>query len=129
MDRQSRDQLSQPFSIAGHQRGAGDERNMWPSFVRAVLAIRPRVFVAENVPGLLDPKFKDFVRQEIEAPLEGKYRLHRFIMQAERFGVPQTRKRVFILGFRNAQEFARYTPPAPTHLVVPDLTGALDLQT
>jgi len=116
----------QPFSIAGHQRGAEDERNMWPSFIKAVLAIKPRVFVAENVPGLLDPKFKEFVRQEIEAPLEGQYRLHRFIMQAERFGVPQTRKRVFIVGFRNAAEYARYVPPTPTHTVVPDLTGALD---
>ena len=47
----------QPFSIAGHQSGAEDERNMWPSFIKAVLAIRPRVFVAENVPGLLNPKF------------------------------------------------------------------------
>lgn len=115
----------QPFSIAGHQRGAEDERNMWPSFIRAVLAIRPRVFVAENVPGLLNPKFKDFVKETIEDPLAGHYRLHRFIMQAERFGVPQIRKRVFIVGFRDEADHARYAPPAPTHTVTPDLTGAL----
>lgn len=98
---------------------------MWPSFIRAVLAIRPRVFVAENVPGLLNPKFKDFVKETIEDPLEGHYRLHRFIMQAERFGVPQIRKRVFIVGFRDEADHARYVPPAPTHTVEPELTGAL----
>ncbi len=114
----------QPFSIAGHQRGAEDERNMWPSFVRAVLAIRPRVFVAENVPGLLDPKFKDFVREAIEAPLNGTYHLHRFIMRAEQFGVPQTRKRVFIVGFRNAEEYRRFAPPVATHATEPGSSTA-----
>ncbi len=115
----------QPFSIAGHQRGAEDERNMWPSFIKAVLTIKPRVFVAENVPGLLNPKFKDFVRQTIEKPLKGQYHLHRFMMQAERFGVPQIRKRVFIVGFRNPQDHERFVPPAPTHSVAPDLQHAL----
>lgn len=115
----------QPFSIAGHQRGAEDERNMWPSFIKAVLAIQPRVFVAENVPGLLNPKFKGFVKQTIEDPLRGHYHLHRFIMQAERFGVPQIRKRVFIVGFRDPEDHARYVPPLPTHAVMPDPDGAL----
>lgn len=115
----------QPFSIAGHQRGAEDERNMWPSFIKAVLAIQPRVFVAENVPGLLNPKFKGFVKQTIEDPLRGHYRLHRFIMRAEQFGVPQIRKRVFIVGFRHAEDHARFVPPAPTHVVRPDPDGAL----
>lgn len=115
----------QPFSVAGHQRGEEDERNMWPSFIKAVLAIRPRVFVAENVPGLLNPKFKDFVEQVIEAPLKGSYKLHRFIMQADRFGVPQTRKRVLIIGFRNATDHARYVPPAPTHTTEPELMDEL----
>lgn len=115
----------QPFSVAGHQRGAEDERNMWPSFIKAVLAIKPRVFVAENVPGLLNPKFKEFVHETIEAPLKGHYKLHRFIMQAERFGVPQIRKRVFIIGFREAKDFARYVPPSPTHTTDFELIGAL----
>jgi Site-specific DNA methylase len=52
----------QPFSIAGAQKGADDERNMWGEFSRAVNAIKPRVFIAENVPGILNPKFNDFVK-------------------------------------------------------------------
>lgn len=115
----------QPFSVAGHQRGAEDERNMWPSFIKAVLAIRPRVFVAENVPGLLNPKFSEFVKQTIELPLRGHYHLHRFIMQAEQFGVPQIRKRVFIVGFRDIEDHACFVLPTPTHTVLPDPDGAL----
>ena len=115
----------QPFSIAGHQKGAKDERNMWPSFIEAVLAIRPRVFVAENVPGLLDPKFKSFVRKEIEQPLEGHYHLHRFSLVAEDFGVPQSRKRVFILGFRSKSEHARFVPPTRTFAPCGKGDGAL----
>lgn len=105
----------QPFSVAGHQRGAEDERNQWPSFIKAVLAIKPRVFVAENVPGLLNPKFREFVRETIELPLRGEYTLHRFIMRAEEFGVPQIRKRVFIVGFRNGQDHDCFAPPSATH--------------
>ncbi len=43
----------QPFSVAGKQNGAADDRDMWPAFTRAVLSVRPQAFVAENVPGLL----------------------------------------------------------------------------
>src|SRR5690606_41769688 len=99
---------------------------MWPSFINAVLGIRPRVFVAENVPGLLNPKFKGFVENVIEAPLKGHYRLHRFLMHADGFGVPQIRKRVFIVGFRDAADHARFAPPTPTHLQRPEPVDGLE---
>ena len=44
----------QPFSIAGKQAGIDDPRNMWPDFIRCVLQSRPKAFIAENVPRLLD---------------------------------------------------------------------------
>ncbi|WP_197739573.1 DNA cytosine methyltransferase [Vibrio taketomensis] len=52
----------QPFSVAGSQKGEDDERNMWGEFNRAVNTIKPRAFVAENVLGLLNPKFDGFVQ-------------------------------------------------------------------
>jgi DNA (cytosine-5)-methyltransferase 1 len=105
----------QPFSIAGNQKGEEDERNMWPSFVKAVLDLRPEAFVAENVPGLLDSKFSGFVRDVIDAPLEGRYFISRFQLSAESFGVPQSRKRVFFVGFRGQSAFNRFRVPSPTH--------------
>lgn len=105
----------QPFSIAGKQAGANDPRNMWPSFVASVLAARPMAFVAENVPGLLDPKFKSFVDENIIRPLDRSYHLTTFRIGADEFGVPQTRKRVFIVGFRQATHARRFSKPTPTH--------------
>ena len=89
----------QPFSISGQQKGKNDERNMWPEFIRAVLTIEPRAFVAENVPGILAKKFSEFVEQEIVSPLQ-KYKILMFKLNASDFGVPQNRKRVFFVGFK-----------------------------
>lgn len=105
----------QPFSIAGNQKGEQDERNMWPSFVEAVNHIRPRAFLAENVPGLLNPKFSTFVRDNIEKPLGSLYHIHKFIASADDFGVPQIRRRVIFVGFLNESDYLRFKAPFPTH--------------
>jgi DNA (cytosine-5)-methyltransferase 1 len=105
----------QPFSTAGKQGGVNDPRNMWPEFVRCILEVRPRAFVAENVPGLLDDKFKGFVDEYILGPLEKHYTITKFVLKAEDFGVPQARKRVFFVGFRNKRDASRYVIPQATH--------------
>jgi DNA (cytosine-5)-methyltransferase 1 len=101
----------QPFSIAGHQLGADDERNMWPSYIKAIKEIRPRIFVAENVLGLLDPKFADFLNEVVIRPLQDTYSIHKFIMNAADYGVPQIRKRVIFVGFLNKRDFNTYHQP------------------
>lgn len=115
----------QPFSIAGKQAGAEDPRNMWPDFIRCVLQARPRAFIAENVPGLLDKKFDGFVKENILAPLEGNYTIFKFKLAAHDFGVPQARRRVFFVGFRAARDAARWSEPVPTHGDVDTFFGPL----
>lgn len=115
----------QPFSIAGKQAGADDPRNMWPDFIRCVLQTRPRAFVAENVPGLLDRKFQDFVQENIIAPLANTYTIFKFKLSADDFGVPQARRRVFFVGFRAVRDAVRWVPPAPTHGDVDTVFGPL----
>jgi len=105
----------QPFSIAGHRTGARDPRNMWPAFTSAVLAVKPAAFVAENVPGLLNAKFAGFVRRHITDPLGATYHIAKFVLNACDFGVPQTRRRVFFVGFRRADHARRFTIPTTTH--------------
>lgn len=85
----------QPFSIAGEQKGLDDERNMWGEFNRAVNTIKPKAFVAENVLGLLNPKFEGFVQKYILDEL-ADYHIVKFEMHASDYGVPQIRKRVFL---------------------------------
>jgi len=104
----------QPFSIAGAQKGLEDERNMWGEFSRAVNAIKPIVFIAENVPGILNPKFKGFVKKYIVDQLSD-YSIATFEMHTADYGVPQIRKRVFFVGFKSKTQFKKFTPPRPTH--------------
>lgn len=115
----------QPFSTAGKQAGASDPRNMWPDFVRCVQQTRPRAFVAENVPGMLDKKFESFVANNIISPLADKYTVFKFKLAAHHFGVPQARRRVFFVGFRAARDAARWEEPKPTHGDEGDLFGPL----
>ena len=105
----------QPFSHAGRQRGHLDPRDMWPEFVRAVLAIKPAAFVGENVAALAESKFADYVQQSIVEPLSGQYTVQKVILRAHDYGVPQVRRRVFFVGFRNKRVAKRYAPPTPTH--------------
>ncbi len=106
----------QPFSIAGKQNGNKDERDMWPAFIRAVLTLMPEAFIAENVPGLLGPKFGKYVDEVIRAPLTPHYHIITFNAVAFDFGVPQIRKRVIFVGFRSPRAAHRYKIPEPTHL-------------
>jgi len=104
----------QPFSIAGEQKGINDDRNMWGEFTRAVNSIKPKAFIAENVLGLLNPKFDGFVKYYILDELKD-YHIVKFEMNAANYGVPQIRRRVFFVGFKNKKDFKKFNIPKPTH--------------
>ncbi|MCX7237290.1 DNA (cytosine-5-)-methyltransferase [Polynucleobacter sp.] len=104
----------QPFSIAGGQLGHADERNMWGEFNRAVNAIKPKAFVAENVLGLMGAKFDGFVKTQILDQLTDYY-IIKFELNAANFGVPQIRRRVFFVGFRTKKAFDKFLIPTSTH--------------
>ena len=114
----------QPFSMAGRQLGAVDHRNMFPTFVTAVLASRPRAFVAENVAALAQSKFRPFLDEAVFKPLSGVYHIKQFELKAEWFGVPQRRTRLFLVGFRNRRDFQAFRPPEPTHSFTPPKTNS-----
>lgn len=83
----------QPHSVAGHRRGGGDDRDMWPDTMRLVREIRPRWFVGENVPGLLST-----IYDNVLLDLEGTgYEVETFLMGADAFGAAHRRQRVWII--------------------------------
>jgi DNA (cytosine-5)-methyltransferase 1 len=101
----------QGFSTAGC-RNPNDKRNkLFNYFVDCVNRIKPEIFVMENVPGLLSMQ-KGEVINEIKSKFEkiGYNIIDPFKLNAEEFGVPQRRKRIFIIGSRNK---IRYKIPEP----------------
>lgn len=105
----------QPFSAAGRQRGHEDARNLLPEFVNCVVAVRPRAFVAENVPAIDGPKFAPYLRRAFHRPLGKSYHVTKFVLSAAEFGIPQVRSRVFFVGYRRKRDIARFDEPQPTH--------------
>jgi len=93
----------QGFSLAG-KRLSDDPRNfLYKEFVEIVSELLPKVFVMENVPGILSSNSgKTFKSIQDEFSLLG-YKVEAKQLIALNFGVPQKRKRVFIVGFRNIQ--------------------------
>ena len=91
----------QDFSHAGKRQGFDAARGtLYQSFVELVRRVKPVVFVAENVNGLLtmpgNPIAK-IVADFTEVGYQVKYQL----VKSEEFGIPQTRWRVIIMGLRN----------------------------
>jgi DNA (cytosine-5)-methyltransferase 1 len=57
----------QPFSVAGQQRGAADERHLWPDLFRLVRAARPAVLMGEQVAAAVGAHWLDGVLADLEA--------------------------------------------------------------
>lgn len=104
----------QPFSNAGRQAGTSDPRDMVPEFVRCVMECNPKVFVMENVTGLQSSKFQNYLQEVFFKPLQDKFSITTFELNAANFGVPQKRRRVFFVGSKF--DMPKYHPPRPTHI-------------
>lgn len=92
----------QPWSIGGARRGARDERDLLGLMPDVVGVVRPVAFVFENVPGLLAGDNEAYARwllDRLRRPAPGlDYAVAAATLNAADFGVPQIRRRVFIVG-------------------------------
>jgi DNA (cytosine-5)-methyltransferase 1 len=106
----------QSFSIAKIPKGGrlpDDPRDcLFLHFVRFVREIRPKAFLMENVPGLLNKAGGEVFRRVLDSFGRLGYGLNYGVLNAADYGVPQIRKRLFILGSRDGRPF-RF--PVPTH--------------
>ena len=119
----------QPFSNGGKHLAQRDQRNQFPSTLRAVRELRPAVVLLENVPGLLRRTFRpylDYIVRQLACPSvahraheswqehnarlldhrrrsgsdEPEYSVHRWTMNVADYGIAQSRLRVFIVAIR-----------------------------
>lgn len=84
----------QPFSVAGKQRGAADERNMWPATCRVIDIVRPEKVLLENVPGLIGSGYFGNILQDLsKIGYDAKWQT----LSAKETGACHTRDRLWIL--------------------------------
>lgn len=99
-----------PFSIAGKQLGADDERDLFPRALDIIDECRPQAIMLENVRGLASARFANYLLQVRERLHEQGYQTDWRILNAKDFGVPQLRPR-FILVAMKEESFIHFKWP------------------
>nr|DAT58502.1 MAG TPA: Cytosine specific methyltransferase [Caudoviricetes sp.] len=84
----------QPFSVAGKQKGKGDDRYLWPEMLRVIRELRPHCVVGENVPGII----KIAAGQVVKDLEHACYNVVVFNYEAAAVGAWHRRSRVFFVG-------------------------------
>lgn len=102
------------FSTVGEQRGfRGTYGPLYTYGVRALTAFNPQWFLAENVSGLSSANGGNAFPKILADLRAAGYRIYPHKYKFEKYGVPQSRHRIIIIGIRDDLEF-EFRPPAPT---------------
>ena len=107
----------QSFSIAGARGGFEDARGtLFYDYCRLVNEIKPKVFIYENVYGVLthDKGNTWKVMQNSFDSLGYYYKWK--ILDARDFGIPQGRRRLYVVGFKNKKDYDKFEFPEPIEL-------------
>ncbi|MBM3934346.1 MAG: DNA (cytosine-5-)-methyltransferase [SAR202 cluster bacterium] len=101
----------QPFSVGGLRRASDDSRDMIPEFIRCLDEAQPEVFLLENVPGLLLKRARPYFESVLTRLASRGYILNWAVLNSADYGIPQRRRRLFVMGSkRNQLKF-----PQPSH--------------
>ena len=88
----------QSFSIAGNREGLNGASGLMWEYVRCIREVKPAWLVWENVPGALSSSQGEDFRCLLVALAELGYGLSWRVLDAQYFGVPQARRRVYVVG-------------------------------
>jgi len=105
----------QPYSTA-NTRKRGIQHELYPTLPRffdIVLELKPKVFLMENVKGLMTRRHKHLLHEQLNR-VRGEYSVKHQLLNAAHYGVPQRRERLFVLGIRKDLGIVP-SFPAPTH--------------
>lgn len=105
----------QGFSTANPARSFDDPRNqLFKEYSRIIKKVRPKLFLMENVSGMVtmeNGKVFQLIKKELSSC---DYKLYYSLLNAKDYGVPQSRRRMIIIGVRNDIN-AKFIFPLPTH--------------
>jgi DNA (cytosine-5)-methyltransferase 1 len=118
-----------PFSRAGKQLGADDERDLFPTAIRLIAECKPKAVLLENVRGLLHERFDEYRHETIEAPLIaeelGYVSFGWRLVEARQFGVPQLRPRAVFVAILAEYADGFAWPGQDEHIEPPTVGKAL----
>ena len=107
----------QSFSIAGQRAGFEDIRGtLFYDYIRLVKEIKPEVFIYENVYGVLthdNGKTWSIMKSFFD---EIGYHFKFDILDARNYGIPQGRRRLFVVGFKNKESWGKFKFPTQKEL-------------
>ncbi|MYD88720.1 MAG: DNA cytosine methyltransferase [Caldilineaceae bacterium SB0662_bin_9] len=111
----------QGFSQGGARKPDRPINELYKQFGRALRAIKPKAFIVENVPGMARKNNKHLLQSQLTNFMQAGYQvINPKILNGIDYGLPQERKRIFIVGIR--VDFAvDYSYPQPTHGTSPHL--------
>ena len=90
----------QSFSVAGRRLAFADDRgSLFFNYIQILEAKRPRYFIAENVPNLLGISQGECYRIILEKISKLGYRMCWRVLNSSGFGIPQSRRRLFLVGY------------------------------
>lgn len=111
----------QSFSVMGKRGGLEEARGtLFYEYARLVSEIRPKVFIYENVTGMLNHD-KGHTWEVITNIFDSLgYVWKHWVLNCKDFGVPQNRRRIFVVGFRGdlSYHFKKLTEPTPQKLML-----------
>ena len=90
----------QPYSVAGKQRGAEDDRALWPQMLRVIRECQPSWVIGENVAGIINMEL-DTVLSDLE---NEDYTTEPFIIPACAVDAPHRRDRVWVVAHSRSSE-------------------------
>lgn len=112
----------QSFSMVGKRKGLEDSRGLLIfQFCRLVDEIKPKMFIYENVKGLLNHdggKTWEKIQKEFE---KLGYKIHKQIMNSKDYGIPQNRERLFVIGFKDHSVKFSFPKPMKLDITMKDL--------
>lgn len=104
----------QGFSQGGVRDPSRKINTLYLEFARALRQIKPKAFIVENVSGMVRSNFRHLLDDQFKVFSEVGYKVTAQVLNAADYGVPQERKRIFIVGIRN--DFGmEFIFPEPTH--------------
>lgn len=90
----------QGFSQGGIRKADNKINYLYREFARALNTITPKAFIVENVNGMLRSNYTHLLEDQIKTFEDAGYNVKYQVLNAAHYGVPQLRKRIFIVGIR-----------------------------